>query len=142
MGAVCPRYKNTLDLQYCRQHEGCGSDFRQTELCNTSMCICVYKQQCRPGLQWRRPLTCALQPACQLVVTDDVVQLGVVVGLIPAVLKILPVEMGEVHYTLPVVDGAEADDARRRRTLEQVCDRTERQWAVEGGQLSTHLSGE
>lgn len=92
--------------------------------------LCV--QAAVQTLQWRRPLTCALQPACQLVGTDDVVQLGVVVGLIPAVLKILPAEMGEVHYTLPVVDGAEADDARRRRLLEQVCDGmvTERQWAV------------
>lgn len=92
--------------------------------------LCV--QAAVQTLQWRRALTCALQPACQLVGTDDAVQLGVVVGLIPAVLEILPVEMGEVHHTLPVVDGAEADDARRRRTLEQVCDGTvtERQWAV------------
>lgn len=89
--------------------------FRQTELC----VLCA--QAAVQTLQWRRPLTCALQPACQLVGTDEAVQLGVIVGLIPAVLEILPVEVGEVHDTLPVVDAAEADDARRRRTLEQVC---------------------
>lgn len=70
------------------------------------------------------PPTCALQPACQLVGTDDAVQLGVVVRLIPAVLEILPVEMGEVHFTLPVVDRTEADDACWGRTLKQVCEGT------------------
>lgn len=44
-----------------------------------------------------------------------------VVDCIPAVLEILPVKMGEVHFALLVVDGADGDDARRGGVLDQIC---------------------
>lgn len=101
------------------QYRGCGFNSNRRNVA-TLQCVSERVQT----LQWCRPPTCALQPVRQLVGTDEAVQLGVVVRLIPAVLEILPVEMGEVHFTLPVVDGTEADDARWGRALKQVCDGT------------------
>lgn len=43
-----------------------------------------------------------------------------VVDMIHAVLEILPMKMGEVHFALPVVHGADGDDARRGGALDQV----------------------
>lgn len=43
-----------------------------------------------------------------------------VVDLIHAVLEILPVKMGEVHFAPLVVDRADGDDARRGGALHQV----------------------